>query len=261
MHENIAVERDGSILRVTLKRPERHNALNGQMVEELTQCLLSEPHQPGVRALVLRGEGRSFCSGADIVWMREIANFDAGENLREAENLWDMLSALDNCPVPTVAQVHGSAFGGGLGLVACCDIAVASESAVFGFTEVRLGILPAVISPFVIAKIGETHARALFPTAHRFPAIHALRIGLVHDVVPESELENAVREQANLLLQSAPVAASEARQLIKKARSLAHDELRTYATRTLARLRASDEGREGLSAFLEHRAPSWQREK
>ncbi|GAC1432842.1 MAG: enoyl-CoA hydratase-related protein [Chloroflexota bacterium] len=258
----LAVRAEGAVLRVGLQRPEVHNALDGPLVEDLRACFASLPglaaaREDGIRALVLSGAGRSFCAGADLGHMQAISAYGAEENRRDALALAEMLQALDSCPVPTVARVQGAALGGGIGLLACCDVVVAAAETRFGFSEARLGLLPAVISPYVVAKIGRGHARALFATAERFDAARALRIGLVHHVVPAAELDSVVGRIVADLLAGAPGATSAARGLIDAVAGRPPREVAGYTADLLAGLRASEEGHEGLTAFLEKRSPRW----
>lgn len=255
--DDLLVARDGAVLRVTLNRPAVHNALDGTLVEALTACLRDVRAEDGTRVLLLAGAGPSFCAGADLAWMRTVSSFSPEENRRDALRLADLFAALDGCPVPTVAAVQGAALGGGLGLLACCDIVLAAEDARFGFTEARLGLLPAVVAPYVVARIGAGHARALFPSGERFDAARAQRIGLVHHVVAADELAEATGRQLRELLRSAPGAAAEARALIAAVAGRSPGEMRAYTAELIARLRAGEEGREGIGAFLERRTPRW----
>ncbi|MBD0291128.1 MAG: enoyl-CoA hydratase/isomerase family protein [Thermoleophilia bacterium] len=238
-------ERDGDVLRITLARPERRNAFDAALIGELTAAFSG---LGDARAVVLAGEGPSFCAGADVEWQRAAIGLSYDENVADATRLLRMLEAVDGCAAPVVCLVHGYALGGGSGLVACADIAVASPDAVFGFSEVKLGIVPAVISPFVLAKIGSA-ARRLFLTGERFDAGTALRIGLVDEVAdePERRVEALLAE----ILSSGPSAAREAKLLVL--RRPGREEL----PRIAARLRTSEEGQEGLRAFLEKRRPGW----
>ncbi len=253
----LAVERQGFILYIRLNRPEVHNALSAELIGELRECFSTVPSGGDIRVVVLSGEGRSFCAGADLNYMREVAGYGHEENVRDAGHLADMLHAINSCPVPTLARVHGAALGGGAGIVACCDVAVAADDARFGFTEAKLGILPAVISPFVVAKMGPGHARALFTTGERFGAHRALLTGLVHHAVPTAELDSTIERLVRELYTSAPGAASEAKTLVENVAGKPPAEVRGYTAQTIARLRAGAEGREGMSAFLEKRKPAW----
>jgi methylglutaconyl-CoA hydratase len=211
-----------------------------------------------VRVVVLTGNGRSFCAGADLAFMRAAADYTFAENVQDGEAIFDLMLKIDQCPKPIVARVNGAAIGGGVGLVSCCDIVVAVDRAKFGFSETRLGIVPAVISPFVLAKIGAANGRELFLTGERFDAAHAQRIGLVNQVVAEAALETAVAERIQQLLQAAPGAQAAAKALIRQVAHQPKEAMRAYTANLIAQLRDSDEGREGMSAFLQKRQPWWQ---
>jgi methylglutaconyl-CoA hydratase len=243
----LRVEQDGDLLRVTLARPDRHNAFDAELIEELTVAF-SEVGDD-VRAMLLSGEGKSFCAGADVDWMRGSIELSYEENVADARRLRKMLETIDGCPAPVVARVHGHALGGGCGLVACSDIVVAARDAVFAFSEVKLGIVPAVISPFALAKIGPSAARRYFVTGEPFDAATALRIGLVHEVA--DDLDAAVGRIVEHLRSAGPEAARHAKKLVLER----PDGLGTE--RRIAQRRTSDEGQEGLRAFLEKRDPSW----
>jgi methylglutaconyl-CoA hydratase len=264
MSDALRVERHGPgdcIARVVLNRPDVHNAFNADLIGQLraTFQALAREAPTALRAVVLAGEGASFCAGADVTWMRASLALSREDNEQDAMVLAEMLDAIDRCPVPVVARVHGAALGGGMGLCAVSDIVIAESGARFGFTETRLGILPAVISPFVIAKIGETHARALFPGGRRFDAGRALRIGLVHEVVEGSEaLDEAVRMAVDDILAAGPTATRAAKSIVREVRGLPHESTRWHTARAIARQRTGAEGQEGLRAFLEKRPPAWQ---
>ena len=243
----LRVERDGETLRVTLARPERRNAFDAGLIRELTDAFADVGD---ARVVLLAGEGASFCAGADVEWQRSSIDLSFDENLEDALRLHRMLATVDSCPTPLVARVQGHALGGGSGLVACADVAVAAPDTVFGFTEVRLGIIPAVISPFVFAKIGPGAARRYFVTGERFSAESALRIGLVHEVA--QDLDGAVERVVGEILKSGPEATRAAKRLARE-RPAAGEEL----ARIAAGLRMGTEGQEGLRAFLEKRRPSW----
>ena len=241
----LEVVRDGHVLRVTLAKPERRNAFDSALIAELTEAFADVGD---ARAVLLVGEGPSFCAGADVEWHRASIELSYDENVEDAMRLYRMLGTVDACPAPVVCCVHGFALGGGSGLVACTDIAVAWPDAVFGFTEVRLGIIPAVISPFVLAKIGSA-ARRYFVTGERFDAEAALRIGLVSEVSEDAgeRAEAIVRD----ILAGGPIATREAKRLVLD-RPVGKETARVAATR-----RTSDEGQDGLRAFLERRSPGW----
>ncbi|HVC82839.1 MAG TPA: enoyl-CoA hydratase-related protein [Chloroflexota bacterium] len=256
-YTQIRVEQEGGILWVRLNRPRVYNAIDGAMMEELARCFGEVGGIPGIRVLALSGEGPAFCAGADLDWMRTVAGLGMAENLDDAGLLADLLSALNSCPVPTVARAHGVIFGGGIGLLAACDVVVAADDARFSLSEVKLGLLPAAISPFVIAKIGQGHARALFSSGTRFDAARALRIGLVHQIAPAAELDAAMRASLKDFLTAAPRAAAQARALINRVTGRTPTEARAETTQLIADLRAGPEGREGIAAFLEKRKPAW----
>jgi enoyl-CoA hydratase/carnithine racemase len=242
----LRVERDGPLLRVTLARPERRNAFDAALIAELTEAF-SEVGD--ARAVVLAGEGESFCAGADVEWQRSSIDLSYEVNVDDAMRLFRMCQAIDSCAAPVVARVHGYALGGGSGLVACADVAVAREDAVFGFTEVRLGIVPAVISPFVFAKIGPGAARRWFLTGERFGADVALRIGLVQEV--SASLDETVEAIADALLAGGPEAVREAKRLARERPE------GVETARIAAERRTSEEGQAGLRAFLDKRTPPW----
>ena len=242
----LRIERDGPLLRVTLARPERRNAFDAALIAELAHAFADVGD---ARAVVLAGDGPSFCAGADVDWQRSAIDLSYDENVEDAMRLYGMLEAIDGCAAPVVARVQGYALGGGSGLVACCDVAIAGEDAVFGFSEVKLGIIPAVISPFVVPRIGVGVARRYFLTGERFDAAAALRIGLVHEVV--DDLDGAVGRVVGELLSSGPQAVREAKKLLRRL------PIGVETAEIAARLRSSQEGQDGLRAFLERRKPDW----
>jgi methylglutaconyl-CoA hydratase len=227
------------------------------MVQAVSDAFTDVSRQDEIRAVVLTGNGRSFCAGADLSSMRAAAEFTYEENLADAEGIVNLMAAVNECPHPVVGRINGSATGGGVGLVSCCDIAVAVERAKFAFSEVRLGLVPAVISPFILEKIGKSTARELFLTGERFDAQRAKDIGLIQKIVPEEDLDDAVRKRISQLLQAAPDAARIAKMLIREVTKLSESDARSYAVKVIADVRASQEGREGTTAFLEKREPWW----
>jgi methylglutaconyl-CoA hydratase len=241
----LRVERDGDVLRVALSRPERRNAFDAALIAELTEAFSDVGD---ARAVVLSGDGTNFCAGADVEWQRASIDLSYEENVEDAMRLYRMLETIDSCPAPVVCLVHGYALGGGSGLVACADIVVADPGAIFGFTEVRLGIIPAVISPFVLAKIGSA-ARRYFLTGERFGPDVALRIGLVHEVTDDTG--KAILRIVGSLLEGGPEAVREAKRLVQERPS------GIETARIAAARRTSAEGQDGLRAFLERRSPSW----
>jgi len=249
---------DRGVATVTLNRPEVHNAFNAELVAELSRAFDKVANE-GARAMILTGEGHSFSAGADLNWMRSMAEGSESENRDDARRLAAMLRKLDQLPCPTIARVNGHAFGGGVGLIACCDLAVALETAKFGLTEVRLGLAPATIAPFVIPRIGVNNARHYMLTGERIDAERAVRIGLVSDTVPTGQLDGHVADLVDLLLAGGPHAQAHCKELIHTVASGRHDEAETdrRTSELIAALRVSREGQEGLSAFLEKRKPSW----
>lgn len=255
-HQDSGAEHRG-ILRVTLTRPDVRNAFDEEMIAALTGLARDAAKDPTLRAIVISGEGPAFCAGADLGWMMKAVAYSRQENLRDAEDLARMLEALDSLPVPLVVRVHGAALGGGIGLVAVADIAVAAENAVFAFSEARLGIIPAVISPYVLAKIGVSAARELFLTARRFSAARAREIGLVHAVVAEPALDETIEEYLRDLQSSAPSAIAAAKRLIREVQGARPNEVVGLTTARIAEQRTSADGQEGMRAFLEKRKPDW----
>jgi methylglutaconyl-CoA hydratase len=261
--ERLRIERTGpggAVARVTLDRPDVHNAFDASLIAELRVAFgafaIEGPIE--LRAIVLAGAGQSFCAGADIAWMRAAMALDREANEQDAMAMAEMFEAIDTCPAPVIARVHGSALGGGMGLCAVADIVIAESGTRFGFTETRLGILPAVISPFVIAKIGESHARALFPGGRRFDALRAQRIGLVHEVVEgEAALDAAVDGAVADLLLAGPTAARASKSIVREVRGLPHGSSKWHTARVIATQRQTDEAQEGFRAFTERRAAGW----
>jgi methylglutaconyl-CoA hydratase len=261
--ERIRVDRggpDGTIARVTLTRPEVHNAFDASVIADLRAAFTALSREPAdrLRGVVLAGDGASFCAGADVAWMRAALHLDREANEQDAMAMAELFEAIDTCPAPVIARVHGLALGGGMGLCAVADLVIAESGTRFGFTETRLGILPATIAPFVIARIGETHARALFPGGRRFDAVRAQRIGLVHEVVEGlAALDAAVDAAVGDLLLAGPNAARAAKAIIREVRGLPHGSSKWHTARVIARQRQSEEAQEGFRAFAEKRRPAW----
>ena len=256
-YQRLSVERRDGAAWVTLNRPDVHNAFNEALITELHDAFTRLSADDDIRTVVLQGAGRSFCAGADLNWMRASLDYTHEQNVADALRMADMFRAIDNCRHPVIGRIHGAALGGGAGLTAVCDIAIASDDCRFGFTEARLGIAPAVISPFATRKIGISHARALFTTAERFDAARALAIGLVHQVVPAAELEDAVQAALRNIRLSGPAGVRAAKRMAMTVLDLPDAEARELTAQTIAGLRVSEEGQEGIRAFLEKRAASW----
>jgi methylglutaconyl-CoA hydratase len=253
----LRIEREGARARVVLARPEFRNAFDVELIARLRDAFTALSADAAVRVVVLEGEGKAFCGGADVNWMRGSLELSEDENVRDAEAMSDMYRAIDLCAKPVIARVHGAALGGGAGLCAVADAVVADEETTFGFTETKLGIIPAVISPFVLAKIGVSHARRLFLTGERFDALRAQAIGLVHEVVHADALDGVVDEIASELATAGPSAIAAAKALIRTVRAASYEDSRAITARAIAKQRTSAEGQEGLRAFLERRTAAW----
>lgn len=249
--------RRGPVAVLSLNRPEVRNAFDEALIGAVTAAFARLSKDRSVRVVLLRGEGRDFCAGADIRWMRRASGYKPAQNHKDALRLVAMCRAIDECPAPVVARVHGACFGGGLGIVAASDIAVAAEGSVMSFSECRLGILPAVVSSFVLPKIGEARARRYFLTAETFGAREALSMGLVHETAPEAGLDEVTDRILSWILKAGPTAVREAKALLRRLPALRREARFGHTAATLARVRSGPEAREGLSAFLEKRPPSW----
>lgn len=259
MYQSIITELDDSVGILTLNRAERHNTFDEQLIDELTRALLEFEADPQVRVVVLSATGKSFCAGADLHWMKRAASAPMQDNLHEARLFGRLLMTLNELAKPTVARIQGPTYGGGIGLVAACDIAIASYDALFALTEVKLGLIPSVVSPFVLAAIGERHCRRYMLTAERFSAAEAYRIGLVHEVVPgDEQLDEVVGEVVDSLLKNGPQAQAECKALLRIIAGQPIDESTLEETaQRITHVRASPEGQEGLNAFLEKRKANW----
>ncbi|MBM3285811.1 MAG: hypothetical protein FJY88_00435 [Candidatus Eisenbacteria bacterium] len=258
MAATIEIREEPPILRIRLNRPERRNAFDERMIAELTEAFVSVAAAPRTRVVSLEGEGEFFCAGADLEWMRRAAQFTRRENLDDARRLAAMFVSVASCPAPIVARIRGGALGGGMGLVAVADIAVAARDAFFGFTEVRLGIIPVVISPFVLKKLRPADAQRYFLTGERFTAEEALRVGLIASVADPEGLDAMAERLISELLSGAPTAQREAKQLLQALHPFPPD-IHERTADWIARMRESDEAREGVNAFLERRRPRWSR--
>lgn len=256
-YEHLRRTDEGPVTTVSLARPDSRNALNAPLIEELTACFEEVSDDERARVVVLTGEGHSFCAGADIGYMRDTANLSYEKNLEDARRLAAMFRALDECPKPVVAKVRGAAMGGGAGLVAASDIVVAAEGTRFAFSEVRLGIAPATIAPFVVRKIGYSHARSLFLSGERFGAERAREIGLVHEVVAEDALNSAVSGKVDGLLAGGPYAQAAIKMLLREIETVEPMDALALMSPLISELRTGVEGQEGLGAFLEKREPRW----
>ena len=257
-YQSLLVVRDGAVATVTLNRPTVRNAFNDTLIAELTRWAVQAATDSTLRCVVLAGAGSHFCAGADLAWMAKAAAFSREENVQDADAASTMLAAIDNLPMAVIGRVHGGASGGGCGLAAVCDAVVATDDTVFGFTETKLGLVAAVISPYVTRKIGYSAARHLMVTGARFSAEHAKDIGLVHAVVAPDELDTRVSQYVRECLTSAPGAIAATKSLLHDVAGRSPEEVRRVTTTTLADRRASAEGQHGVRAFLDKQRPSWQ---
>jgi len=256
----IKCEINRGIATVTLDRPEVHNAFNSELINELYECFTLLSEDKDIRVVVLTAKGKSFCAGADLNWMKSVVNYSYEQNLEESKKLAALMYLIFTFPIPVIGRINGSAIGGGVGLVSVCDILIAEENAKFGLSEVRLGLVPAVISPYVISRIGLAKARELFITGERIPSEEAQRIGLINYVVSKELLDTLVQDKATSILQSGPEAVKMAKQMILKPLLAQLKELNEYNASLIANLRLSAEGQEGMNAFLEKRKPCWLRD-
>ena len=255
--ETISYSPKDRVAAVTLDRPEVHNAFNEVMIAELTEIFKKISEDDSVRVVVLTGNGKSFSAGADLNWMKKMINYSYEQNLEDSLKLAELFYLMYSLPKPVVARVNGAAIGGGTGLVAVCDIAIAAESAKFSLSEVKLGLVPACISPYVIRKVGEGRCREFFLTGERLTAERALHAGLVNHVVPSEELDQAVQEKVDQLISSGPRALAMCKELLKNVPGMDFERAKTYTADMIASMRIGDEGQEGMNAFLEKRKPKW----
>jgi methylglutaconyl-CoA hydratase len=259
-YKHLIAGRDNAIEYLTLNRPEVRNAFNAEMVAELSRWAESvAAGSADLRAVVIAGSGKAFCAGGDAAWMAQTITYTEAENLRDARALSDMFHAIDDLPLPVIGRVHGAVMGGGAGLAAVCDIVVAESDSTFAFSEVKLGLVPAVVSPFLLRKIGQSAARELFLTGARFPASRAFQIGLVHAVAPAADLDATVARYVSELATGGPEAIAAAKRLIKTVAGLGPDDAAALTASAIATRRTSPEGQEGLKAFLGKRSPRWSR--
>ncbi len=256
-YNTILVEMDGQVARVTLNRPEVHNAFNNDLINELFDAFEKMKDDKDVRAIVVTGKGKSFCAGADLNWMKSVVNFDYEQNYQESLKLAQLMYLIFTHPKPIISRVNGAAIGGGVGLMTVGDIIIAQENAKFGLSEVRLGLVPAAISPFVMSRIGQGCARELFITGERIKAPEAYKLGLINKVVPEDQLDEAVDGYLKLILNNGPEAIKSVKDMIFTVSQTGFPEIQEYTARLIANLRISEEGQEGMNAFLEKRKPRW----
>ena len=258
--QTITYTKENLVAKIILNRPEIHNAFNEVMIQDLIDVFRNISKDNEVRVVVLTGNGKSFCAGADLNWMKKVVDFSYEENLKESLELAEFFYLIYSLPKPTIARVNGAAIGGGAGLVAVCDMVIASDKARFSLSEVKLGLVPACISPYEVRRIGEKNCRELFLTGERIDAQKALNFGLVNQVVPHDELDNAVDELVKQLLNSGPNALAMCKKLLQNVPLMSFDEVKKYTAEMIASLRMSEEGQEGMNAFLQKRKPKWAKE-
>ena len=248
---------DNGVFTIILDRPQIHNAFNDELIKQMTDVFKSIEEDPEVRLVVLTGAGKSFCAGADLNWMKSMINYSKAENIEDSRHLYRMFKSINNCSKPVIGKVNGHALGGGVGLVAVCDYVLAIENAKFGFTEARLGLVPAVISPFCLAKIGQSHARAWFLSGEMFKAQKALSMGLIHEVCSAEDFETCYKKVEDSFLKAGPKAAIKAKDLIRTVLQISPDTMEEFTCRQIAARRVSNEGQEGMAALLEKRKAEW----
>jgi methylglutaconyl-CoA hydratase len=256
-YSTIKYEKDGRIGRVTFNRPEIHNAFNGTVITEMTDVFAQIANDDDLRVVLLTGEGKSFCAGADLNWMRGVIKQSFEQNLAESNALAELFYAIYTCRRPVIGRINGAAIGGGTGFVAVCDIAIAARSAKFSFSEVKIGVVPACIGPYVAKKMGEGKARELFITGERMNGDRAYEVGLVNQVVDDDQLDAAVEKLTKSVLSSGPEAVAMAKRLVSAVPGMTPEEFKPYTAEMIAKLRISDEGQEGMDAFLSKRKPNW----
>ncbi len=256
-YETIRMQKEGSVAKVSFCRPEVHNAFNDTLIYEMTDLFKLIREDKDLRVIVLTGEGKSFCAGADLNWMRRVKDYSYEKNLEESLALADLFYLIYTMPLPVIGRINGAAIGGGTGFVSVCDIAVAAESAKFSFSEVKIGVVPACIGPYVIKKIGEGKAREFFISGERLTAADAYRIGLINRYYPDDKLDEELDRLIGTILSSGPNAVKMAKELISNVPLMTPDKFKPYTAEMIAKLRKSDEGQEGMDAFLNKRKPNW----
>jgi len=256
-YKTILYNKENQVAKIILDRPKVHNAFNSTMISEMLDVLTGIKNDSSVRVIVLTGKGKSFCAGADLNWMKEIINYSFDQNLKESLEIAELLYAIYSVPKPTIAQVNGTAIGGGVGFLSACDMVLAASKAKFGLSEVKIGLIPAAISPYVVRRVGESKAREYFLTGERITAERGEEIGLVNHVFPYDNLEQETKNTVNRLLSSGPNALANCKELLFKVPQISLNEAKEFTAKMIANLRISDEGQEGMAAFLEKRKPGW----
>ena len=256
-YETIEIQKENNVATIFLNRPDVHNAMNEKLMKELTTCFHELGKDDSIRTIILTGKGRSFCAGADLNWMKSMAKYSKEENINDSRLLLNLYESIYNCPKPVIGRVNGHAFGGGIGLFAVCDIIIAVPDCKFAFSEVKLGIIPAVISTYIVRKIGLSNMRRLFLTGERFNSEYAKEIGLIDYVIPSEELDEKIKNYIDLLQTSGPIALAEVKKLIDSCENLDREKYKEHTVEKISELRISEEGQEGINAFLEKRKSKW----
>ena len=256
-YKTIELSKDKNVATVALNKPDVHNAMDETMMNELTSCFNELATDENVRIIIFTGNGKSFSAGADLNWMKSMANYSKEENIQDSRLLLDLYESIYNCPKPVIGKINGHAFGGGIGLIAVCDLTIAPPGLKFAFSEVKLGIIPSVISTFVGKRIGVANMRRLFITGERFTTDHAVKIGLIDFMVDQEELDAKIQEYMDIIQSSGPIAIKEVKNLISQYETLDTEKYKEFTVKKIAELRISKEGREGIKAFLEKRKPKW----
>ena len=255
--ENIEIIRDNDIVKIILNRPNVHNSMNEKLLKELTFCFKELSSDNKTRVIILTGKGKSFSAGADLNWMKSMVNYSKEENIKDSKLLLDLFETIYNCPKPVIGNINGHAFGGGVGLIAVCDITIAPPDIKFAFSEVNLGIIPSVISTYIVRRIGISNMRRLFITGERFDSKYAKKIGLIDYLIPKEEIENEIQKYIKIIKSSGPNAIIQIKKLINKYEKIEIEEYKNYTVKKIAELRISEEGQEGINAFLEKRKSKW----
>jgi len=256
-YKTIKIHTKKNVTTVFLNRPDVHNAMNETLMNELISCFKEINKDNEIRAIILTGNGKSFCAGADLNWMKSMARYTMGENIKDSKLLLDLFETIYSCPKPVIARVNGHAFGGGIGLFAVCDIVFAVPDCKFAFSEVKLGIIPAVISTYIVRRIGLSNVRRLFITGERFNSDYAKNVGLVDFVITEGEIDDEIQKYTKILVTSGPKAITEVKKLVDSYEKMDVDRYKEHTVKKISELRISDEGQEGINAFLEKRKNSW----
>ncbi|RLF59383.1 MAG: enoyl-CoA hydratase [Thermoplasmata archaeon] len=257
-YETLDVKQENDIVTISLNRPDVHNAMNEQLMKELTQCFQEMSKDKKVRIIILTGNGKSFCAGADLNWMKSMVNYSKEENIRDSRLLLDLYETIYQCPKPVIGKINGHAFGGGIGLVAVCDLVFAIPGCKFAFSETKLGIIPSVISTYILRRIiGISHVRRLFLTGERFSSEYAEKIGLLDYIIEENEIDEKIMKYCSILKSSGPISIQEIKELLNSYEQLSIKKYKEHTVEKISELRVSKEGQEGINAFLEKRKSSW----